>query len=156
MNAKHHTFLFAFRPQSLKNNGETLMIFSVSRIIASVAIVVIAFACSFHTTPVDARADRGISNNVSITVNDVHGNFCHTITYNYLTPDTTTQHYRFYHRGPRVADTHDDNHFTVITKVNNWKGVWDLDTLCDGTDPNDPYYLCDGTDPNDGYYMVTG
>ncbi|RKU16725.1 hypothetical protein C6503_11720 [Candidatus Poribacteria bacterium] len=76
------------------------MNFSVYRIIASVAIVVIAFVCAFHTTPADARADRGISNHVFIKVFDAYGHYCHTITYYYLTPDTTTQHYRFYHRGP--------------------------------------------------------
>lgn len=142
MKAKQLTLLFAFRRQSLKKIiGDIRMKISLRyMIIPIVAIVVIAFACTFLTTPVEARADQGIQNYVRIEVYDMYGEYCRTIKYNYLTPDTTTQHYQFYHRGPRVPDTHDNTHLTIVTEVRNWPGRRDLDTLCDGTMPIFAYY----------------
>ena len=99
------------------------------------AVAVFVLACTFLTTPAEARADRGIQNYVYISVYDMYGDYCHTIEYSYLTPDTTTQHYRFYHRGPTVPDTHDDDHLTVIVDSVSWFGEWDLDTLCSGSQP---------------------
>jgi hypothetical protein len=107
------------------------------------AIVVIAFACSFHTPPAVGGWDRASLHIVTADVFDVRDNYCYTVGYSYYIADTTTQHYLKYHVGPDWAtpDDHPFPHTGTITETVKYKIDRDLDTLCDGTDPNDTYYL---------------
>ena len=100
-----------------------------------IAIGIIAVAGTFLATGAEAGGDEITLHFVNIDVFDMYGDYCHTITYNYSIPDTTTTHYEFYHRGPTVPDTHDDGHLAVITDTYNWNGIMDLDTLCNGDYP---------------------
>ena len=112
-----------------------------------VTIAVFTLSSIFLTTATDATWDRASSHIVTVDVHDLNGNYCHTTGYSYYIPDTTTQHFKFYHTGPTVPDTHPYPHTGTITTTHKYLTRRDLDTLCDGTDPNDNsgshYYASD-------------
>lgn len=58
---------------------------------------------------------------------------------------TNTQHFKYYHRGPKTPNTHPYPHTATISETIQHETQEDLDTLCDGTDPNDNYYLVSGS-----------
>ena len=64
-----------------------------------VVVVVLTLSGISLTTAPEATWDRASSHIVGVDVYDVNGAYCHTYDYNYYVPDTTTQHYKFYHRG---------------------------------------------------------
>lgn len=111
---------------------------------AIVAIVVIAFACTFLTTPAGGGWDSASSHLVTVDVYDVYGEYCGAIGLNYYVPDTTTQHYMTYHVGPdwTTPPDHPFPHTGTITEVVKHQIDKDLDTLCDGTHPLDGLYYC--------------
>lgn len=108
-----------------------------------VVVVVLTLSGISLTTAPEATWDRASSHLVTVDVYDVNSTYCHTYGYNYYVPDTTTQHYKFYHRGPAVPDTHPYPHTAILTSTHQYETEEDLDTLCDGTDPNDGWYYYD-------------
>lgn len=74
---------------------------------------------------------------------NIFGDYCYSVGYSYYVADTTTQHYLQYHLGPDWATPadHPHPHTATITERLQHQTRYDLDTLCDGTDPNDGYYM---------------
>ena len=110
-------------------------------LIMIIAIGIIAVAGTFLTTRVGAGWDRASEHIVTVDVYSVFGNYCYTYGYSYYVADTTTAHYTTYHLGPDWAtpDDHPYPHTGTLTERLEHQTDRDLDTLCDGSDPNDGY-----------------
>ena len=102
-----------------------------------ITVAVITLAGMFFTTAPEATWDRASSHIVTVRVYDVNDNYCYTYGYSYYVSDTTTQHFKYYHTGPTVPDTHPFPHTGTITSTHLYETERALDTRCDGTDPND-------------------
>ena len=105
-----------------------------------VAIVIITVMGTFLITVGDAGWDSASEHIVTVDVYDMYGASCGSYGYSYYIPDTTTQHYRYYHTGPTVPNTHPYPHTATITGRFQHVTDEDLDTYCDGTHPDDYDY----------------
>lgn len=111
--------------------GETPMKTSLFRSLLA-AICIIVLTGTFLTPTGDAGWDKASSHIVTVNIYDFWGNYCRTIGYNYYVADTTTRHYKFNHRGPRVPNTHRYPHTAIITSTHFYVIDLDLDGNCDG------------------------
>ncbi len=109
---------------------------SLCQIIAIVCMLVVGFMTVTPFVPLtEAGWDRASSHVVTVDVYDMFDNYCGSYGYGYYVPDTTTTHYKYYHRGPTTPDTHPHPHLGTITSTHWHITSRDLDTLCDGTYP---------------------
>ncbi len=110
-----------------------------------VAIVIITVTGTFLMTVGNAGWDSATEHIVTVDVYDMYGAYCGSYGYSYYVPDTTTQHYKYYHAGPTVPNTHQYPHSATLTGRYQHVVDEDLETYCDGTHPNDYYDVASGS-----------
>ena len=102
-----------------------------------VGIAIISLVAIFLTTPADATWNSATEHIVTVDVFDLNGNYCHSYGYSYYIADTTTSHFKYYHRGPTIPDTHPYPHTATITGRYQHLEEDHLSTRCDGTYPGE-------------------
>lgn len=98
-------------------------------------IAVITFTAIFLTAT-EPTWDRASEHIVTADVYDMFGDYCHTYGYSYYVADTTTQHYKFYHKGPTVPNTPPYPHTGTLSGRYQHQTEERLTTLCDGSLPD--------------------